>query len=269
MNIDNYRVRPGSKVKLSQINPGDKSARSGSKKKDAELLENLGHELDSLQDLLSAEQKRKIILVLQGMDASGKDGTIRKVFEHVDPQGVYVANFKAPTPDELAHDYLWRVHNVVPGKGEIAIFNRSHYEDVLIVRVHNWITPDECKRRYEQINAFEKMLAETGTIMIKCFLYISKDEQKKRLEERLADPTKQWKFRLGDLEERKLWPEYMRAYEAALSATSTDYAPWYVIPADSNTNRNIVIASILVQTLQAQKMRYPKSKENLEGVIVE
>lgn len=269
MNIDAYRVKPGSKVKLSQFDPGDKSARTGSKKKDAALIEDLGKKLDTLQDLLYAEQKRKILLVLQGMDTSGKDGTIRNVFEHVDPQGVSVANFKAPTPDELAHDYLWRVHRLVPGKGEIAIFNRSHYEDVLVVKVHNWITPDECKRRYDQINAFERMLAETGTVIIKCFLYISKEEQKKRLEERLADPDKQWKFRLGDLEERKLWPEYMRAYETALSATSTDHAPWYVIPADSNTNRNILVSTILVQTLEAQKMRYPKPAENLDGVIVE
>jgi PPK2 family polyphosphate:nucleotide phosphotransferase len=269
MDISAYRVKPGSKVSLSKFDPRDKSARTNSKKKDAALLDDLGNQLDTLQDLLYAEQKRKVILVLQGMDTSGKDGTIRKVFEHVDPQGVYVANFKAPTPEELDHDYLWRVHQVVPGKGEIAIFNRSHYEDVLIVKVHNWIDAAECKRRYAQINAFEKMLAETGTIMIKCFLYISKDEQKKRLEERLADPAKQWKFRLGDLVERKLWDDYVQAYEAALSATSTDYAPWYVIPADSNTNRNILVSSILVQTLKAQKMRYPKPKENLDGVVVE
>jgi PPK2 family polyphosphate:nucleotide phosphotransferase len=206
---------------------------------------------------LHAEGKRKVLLVLQGMDTSGKDGTIRHVFSECDPLGIRLANFKAPSTEELAHDYLWRVHQQVPKAGELVIFNRSHYEDVVIVKVHNWIDEDECKRRYAQINDFERMLTETGTTIIKCFLHISKDEQRKRLQERLDDPAKTWKFNPGDIKERALWPNYTEAYEQAIKATSTKYAPWHIVPADSKTNRNLLISRLLLSTLKDLDLRYP------------
>lgn len=205
---------------------------------------------------------QKVILLLQGMDTSGKDGTVKQVFSACDPLGIRLASFKAPSADELAHDYLWRVHAQVPAKGELVIFNRSHYEDVLIVKVHGWIDEAECKRRYQQINDFERMLTETGTTLIKCFLHISKEEQKERLQERLDEPTKHWKFNPKDLEERALWDDYMQAYESAMQATSTEYAPWYVIPANSKTNRNLLISRLLLETLNALPLAYPpKPKE--------
>ena len=264
-----YLVKPGKKINLKDWNPGEQRLSSGDKATDAQTLAALNEQLDKLQDLLFAGHQHKLLLVLQGMDTSGKDGTIRNVFNSVDPLGVRVASFKAPTEEELNHHYLWRVHKQVPGKGEIAIFNRSHYEDVLIVPVRGWITPAECKRRYDEISDFEKQLSDSGAIIIKCFLYISKDEQKARLEERLADPEKRWKFRLGDLGERKLWKQYMQAYENALAATSTKHAPWYVIPANSKTERNLIISSLLLQALVNLKMKYPEPKEDLSGVVVE
>ena len=263
-----YRIKPSKRVKLQDWNPAERRLSSGDKAIDAQTLAALNEQLDKLQDLLYAGHQHKVLLVLQGMDTSGKDGTIRYVFNSVDPLGVHVASFKAPTEEELDHDYLWRVHKHVPGKGEIVIFNRSHYEDVLIVPVHGWITPVECEHRYNEISEFEKLLADSGTVIIKCFLYISKDEQKARLEARLADPEKRWKFRLGDLGERMLWKKYIQAYENALAATSTKAAPWYVVPANSKTERNLVISSILVQTLEALKMKYPEPEEDLSGVIV-
>ena len=267
-NLKRYRVKPGKKVKLKDWDPADKSAAPGGGEEDAGALAKLAARLDELQDVLYAQHKHKILLVLQGMDSSGKDGTIRHVFNEVDPLGVRVASFVAPTKEELDRDYLWRVHKAVPGKGEIVIFNRSHYEDVLVVRVHEWIDAAEVQRRFKQINAFEKLLAETGTIIIKCFLYISKAEQKRRLEARLSDATKQWKFRVGDLEERKHWDKYMAAYADVLNNTSTTWAPWYVIPADSKSNRNLLISRILVEALEGLKMKYPKPEENLDGIVV-
>ena len=264
-----YLANPGMKIKLTDWDPGERHLSSGDKASDAQTLAALNEQLDKLQDLLFAGHQHKVLLVLQGMDTSGKDGAIRQVFNSVDPLGVRVASFKAPTEEELEHDYLWRVHRQVPGKGEIVIFNRSHYEDVLIVPVHGWISPEECVRRYRQINEFEKLLSDSGTIIIKCFLYISKDEQKARLEERLADSAKRWKFRLGDLAERKLWKKYMQAYENALAATSTKSAPWFVIPANSKTERSLVISSLLLQALEGLKMKYPEPEENLSGVVVE
>lgn len=267
--LDKYRVKPGSKFSLEDFNPRDKSERSDSKEKDQQEFARLAEELDAMQDLFYADGRHRLLLVLQGMDTSGKDGVIRHVFGACDPLGLRVASFKAPTPDELAHDYLWRVHSQVPKSGEITIFNRSHYEDVLIVRVHEWINEKECERRYKQINGFERMLAETGTTIIKCFLHISKDEQKKRLEERLADPTKTWKFNPGDLKERDLWPTYMKAYEHALAETSTEHAPWYVIPADSKTNRNLLISRLLLQTMKDLKLAYPPVPPEYETIRIE
>jgi PPK2 family polyphosphate:nucleotide phosphotransferase len=232
-------------------------------------LEKLNDKLEALQELLFAEHKHKVLIVLQAMDTGGKDGAIRRVFDGVNPAGVRVASFKAPTAEELDHDYLWRIHRQVPGKGEMVIFNRSHYEDVLVVRVHNYVPPEVWKKRFDQINEFEQMLAESGTTILKFYLHINKDEQKERLQARLDDPTKRWKFRLGDLEERKLWDNYMEAYEDVLSKTSTEYAPWYIVPANRKWYRDLVISSILVKTLEDLKMKYPESEENLDGVVIE
>jgi PPK2 family polyphosphate:nucleotide phosphotransferase len=203
------------------------------------------------------------------MDTSGKDGVIRHVFEGVNPQGVRVASFKVPTPQELDHDYLWRVHQHTPGRGEIVIFNRSHYEDVLVVRVHNLVPPEVWGRRYEQINAFERTLVEEGATILKFFLHISLDEQKERLQARLEDPEKRWKFAIGDLKERKRWPDYMQAYQDVLSRTSTQHAPWYIVPANSKWYRNLVIASVIVQTLKRLEMQYPDPEEGLDEVKIE
>lgn len=257
MNHTKYRIKPGSKVALKDWDSGDKSAVQGGKEAATAQLAELSKEIDQLQDLLFAQGKHAVLIVLQGMDTSGKDGVIRHVFSEVDPLGVRAVCFKAPTAHELAHDYLWRVHREAPGKGEIVVFNRSHYEDVLIVRVHKWITEAVCRQRYEQINAFERMLVENGTLILKFFLHISPEEQKKRLQERVDKPEKRWKFNPRDLEERKLWNDYMHAYEDAIAATSTAWAPWHVVPADSKTQRNLVISGVLKEALEGLKMTYP------------
>jgi PPK2 family polyphosphate:nucleotide phosphotransferase len=222
-----------------------------------------------LQELLYAEHKHKLLVVLQARDAGGKDGTIRHVFEGVNPQGVKVAGFKVPTPIELDHDYLWRVHRRVPGKGEIVIFNRSHYEDVLVVRVHELVPPEVWGRRFAQINDFERLLAEEGTTILKFYLNIGPDEQKERLQARLDEPHKRWKFNPGDLKERKLWPDYTRAYEDVLSKTSTEWAPWTVVPANRKWYRNLVIATTIIETLEGLDMRYPEPAENLDQIVIE
>ena len=267
-NLNKYRVNP-KKFNLADYKTGDKSERSESKEQDSYELKKLAIEINALQDILQAENKRKVLLVLQGMDASGKDGTVRHVFSECDPLGIRLASFKGPSQDELAHDYLWRVHQQVPRAGELVIFNRSHYEDVLIVKVHDWIDNAECKRRYAQINDFERQLTETGTVIIKCFLYISKAEQKIRLQERLNDPTKTWKFNPNDLKERALWPKYMQAYENAIKATSTEYAPWYIVPADSKTNRNLLISRLLLNTLKNQNLKYPVVPADYKTIVIE
>jgi PPK2 family polyphosphate:nucleotide phosphotransferase len=264
-----YLVKPGSKVDLSEWNPNDEGNFKGEKKKALNQVEKLNSKLETLQEILYAEHKHKVLIVLQAMDTGGKDGTIRHVFDGVNPQGVRVASFKVPTPEELDHDYLWRVHRVVPAAGEMVIFNRSHYEDVLVVRVHKLITPAVCRKRFEQIVDFERLLAENGTTIIKFFLHIDLDEQKKRLQARLDDPTKQWKFRVGDLAERKLWPDYMKAYEQALTHTSTAFAPWYVVPANHKWFRDLVISTTLVETLEKLNLKYPPPEESLEGVVIE
>jgi PPK2 family polyphosphate:nucleotide phosphotransferase len=265
-NLNQYRVKAN--FSLKSIKADDKSERSGDKAKDTLELEKLASKINALQDILYAQGKHKILLILQGMDASGKDGTVKHVFSECDPLGIRLASFKGPTPDELAHDYLWRVHKEVPQKGEIVIFNRSHYEDVLIVKVHDWIDDAECKRRYAQINAFEKLLAETGTVIIKCFLHISKAEQELRMQERLDDPTKTWKFNPNDLKERALWPKYMQAYEAAMNATSTPHAPWFVVPADSKINRNLLISRLLYDALKKLDLEYPPVPPEFKTIVI-
>lgn len=251
------RVVPAGRVSLADWDAGDTRIIGKDKSAARERLDANRARLEALQELLYAEGRHKLLIVLQAMDTGGKDSTIRHVFQCVDPLGVRVANFKAPTQYELARDYLWRVHHHVPGTGEIAVFNRSHYEDVLVPRVNGWIDKDECRRRYRQINDFERMLAETGTTIRKLYLHISRDEQKKRLEERRDNPKKQWKLHPADLAVRAQWDDYMHAYEDALSATSTESAPWHVIPANSKLARNLVVSTLLVETLEGLEMRYP------------
>jgi PPK2 family polyphosphate:nucleotide phosphotransferase len=265
--VKRYRIAPGSRVELARWDPDDTGDVAGKAKGEREL-ERLTARLADLQELLWAEQKHRVLVVLQGMDTSGKDGVIRHVATGVNPQGVRVAGFKRPTDEELAHDFLWRVHARVPGRGEIAIFNRSHYEDVLVVRVHELVPKAVWQDRYRQIVEFERLLVETGTTILKFYLHIDADEQKKRLQARLDDPTKQWKFNPGDLDERKLWDDYRRAYEDALAKTSTAQAPWYVVPANHKWYRNLVVARLLVETLAGLDMRYPAPSVDLSQVRI-
>ncbi|HEX2754184.1 MAG TPA: polyphosphate kinase 2 family protein [Candidatus Limnocylindrales bacterium] len=261
------RVKPGSKLRLADIDP---SATHGRDKQGSatELQKGLDR-LTGLQDRLWAEQKHPVLIVLQGIDAAGKDGSVKHVMSAFNPMGCTVTSFKVPTPIELAHDYLWRVHERVPGKGEIAIFNRSHYEDVLVVRVHDIVPKKVWSKRYDQINAFEELLASTGTTIVKFFLWIDRDEQKARFQDRLDDRDKRWKFRIGDLAERKLWDSYVAADEEALRRCSTDAAPWYVIPANRNWFRNLALADIIADTLDELNPRYPPAPEDLTSVVLE
>ncbi|MEX3930278.1 PPK2 family polyphosphate kinase [Paraburkholderia phymatum] len=258
-----------SKFSLASIDPSSKPFSTGSKETDRERLAEIGVLLDAQQERLHAQRVQRVLLVLQGMDTSGKDGTIRAVFHEVDPLGLRIVPFKAPTPIELAHDFLWRVHAQAPAAGELTIFNRSHYEDVLVPYVLGSLDKEERIRRYGHIRDFERMLAESGTTIVKCMLYISKDEQRERLQARIDDPTKHWKFDVSDLDARKLWNKYQVAYEEALAATSTEYAPWYVIPADSKTHRNVMVGELLLRTFESLKLEFPPAKESLKGVIVE
>lgn len=269
MNTDRYRIAPDSKLDLTAWDPDDKHLFDGDKQAGEAALPALSKRLEALQELLYAEGKHKVLIVLQGMDTAGKDGTIRHVFEGVNPQGVRVASFKAPTPLELAHDYLWRIHQQTPARGQIVIFNRSHYEDVLVVRVHNLVPPEVWKRRYDQINAFERQLAEEGTTILKFFLHIGKDEQKQRLQERLDEPEKRWKFSTGDLAERKFWDDYQTAYTAVLEKTSTTHAPWYIVPANRKWYRNLVISHAIIKTLEGLNMRYPEPEAGLDQIVIE
>jgi PPK2 family polyphosphate:nucleotide phosphotransferase len=257
------------KTRLANIDTNSTCDYKADKAGTVALLDQLSAQLVRLQSVLFAEQKRKVLVVLQAMDTGGKDGVIRKVFSGINPQGVRVVGFKAPTAPELAHDYLWRVHAQVPAKGELVVFNRSHYEDVLITRVHKWIDDKTAKRRFREINEFEALLAAEGTIILKFFLHISKDEQKQRLQDRLDDPAKTWKFNVGDLAERKLWDDYQRVYEDAMRATSTPHAPWYVVPADRKWVRDVYVASVLANTLEALGMQYPAPAEGLDKLVIE
>ncbi|MDM0103917.1 polyphosphate kinase 2 family protein [Variovorax sp. J22R24] len=263
------KFRVDGKFQLSKVDPANSPFLEGDEAEQREQLDALAIELDELQNLLHAEGRRKLLLVLQGLDTSGKDGTIRWVFSRTSPLGVRVTAFKAPSNDERAHDFLWRCHAVVPRSGEIMVWNRSHYEDVLVPVVEGWIDKAETKRRYAHINDFERLLTETGTVVVKCMLHISKDEQRSRLQARVDDPGKHWKFSMDDLAVRKKWDAYQRAYESALTATSTPDAPWYVVPADSKRHRNLMIAQLLVKTLKEMKLRTPSSDPALKGLVVE
>jgi PPK2 family polyphosphate:nucleotide phosphotransferase len=260
-----HRVKPHTKVRLSHFPASDTGHYQEEKEAQADLQLHLGH-LDRLQGLLAACNQHAVLVVLQGMDTGGKDGTIRSIFSGVNPQGCTVTSFKVPTPLEARHDFLWRVHAAVPPKGMIGIFNRSHYEDVLVVRVHNQISGKEAHRRMDEIVDWEEMLAANGVIILKFFLHISYEEQTRRLAARLDDPKKQWKISDSDFAERKLWPDYQLAYEDALSRTSRKHAPWFIVPADHKWYRNVAISEVLVQTLEDLKMKYPKSTVDLKNI---
>jgi PPK2 family polyphosphate:nucleotide phosphotransferase len=260
-------VKPDRRLSLNEHDPDDTgdykkndADKTAAKEETEKLIETLGR----LQERLFANGTRALLIVLQGMDTSGKDSTIKHVMSGANPQGCKVVAFKTPSKDELAHDFLWRVHREAPPKGFIGIFNRSHYEDVLITRVHGWISEKICKRRLSHINEFEELLAENGTVILKFFLHISKEEQKKRLEERIRDPEKRWKWNSGDLEERKLWDQYMKAFEDVMSATSKKDAPWYVVPANRKWYRNLVVADRVVHALEGMKLRVPPSPPGVD-----
>lgn len=269
MNSSIFRIKPGSKVRLDDVHPAGTRGFKGGKSAAQSRMEKLSMKLDALQELMYAGHRHRLLIILQAMDTGGKDGTIRHVFHSVNPLGVRVASFKKPTGEELDHDYLWRIHKQMPGKGEIVIFNRSHYEDVLVVRVHDLVPRETWKKRYDQINTFERMLADEGTTILKFFLHISRDEQKERLQARLDDPSKHWKFNSADLAERKLWGDYMKAYEDVLSMTSTEWAPWHVVPANRKWYRNLVVASTIVDAMKGLKMRYPEAEQGLEKIVIE
>jgi PPK2 family polyphosphate:nucleotide phosphotransferase len=267
--VDRYRVKEGSAVNLAEWDPADASEFAGDKEEGEQAARELNKRLEELQELLWADRRHRLLVVLQAMDTGGKDGTIRKVFEGVNPVAVKVASFKAPTGTELAHDYLWRIHPQVPANGEITVFNRSHYEDVLAVRVHGLVPESRWTKRYRHLVEFERLLADEGTTIVKFFLHISKEEQRERLQARIDDPTKHWKFSSGDLEERKKWDEYQRAYEDAISKTSTEFAPWYIVPANRKWYRDLVITTVLVNVLEGMELAYPPPEQDLTGLVVE
>lgn len=250
-------------MKLKEIDPSSTPGFSGDKESSLPQLERLARRIGDAQELLYAQNKHKLLVVLQGMDTSGKDGTVKAVFREVNIFGVRVVAFKSPTVHELAHDYLWRVHQEVPRKGEIVIFNRSHYEDVLIVRVHGLVPKEVWRKRYAQINAFEQMLMDEGTTVLKFMLHISKEEQKERLLERLDNPEKRWKFDPGDIDERKLWDDYMEAYQEMLDKTHTNAAPWHVVPANKKWYRNLCIAEVVAETMRKMGLQYPEPHYNV------
>lgn len=258
--MNDYRVKPESRLILSHFDPddtGDYQKTVQGKEEAKAVTEKLIGKLSELQERLYANRNRALLIVLQGMDTSGKDGTIKHVMSGVNPQGCKVVTFKTPSAEELEHDFLWRVHQKAPAKGQIGIFNRSHYEDVLITRVHGLIPDKLVQQRFNQIKEFEEMLSESGTVILKFFLHISKDEQKKRLEERINNPEKRWKFSESDIEERKFWENYIEAFQAMLAATSTGRAPWHIVPANRKWYRNLVIAHQVVQALKGMKLKIP------------
>lgn len=252
-----FIAEPGKAFQLAKRDPRDDSAFEDKDKAKARLVDDAAA-IDTLQNRLYAENKRALLVVLQGIDCAGKDGTVRAVFNTCGPIGVGVTSFKAPTPVELAHDYLWRVHQACPERGMIEIFNRSHYEDVLVVKVRKFAPAADIERRYDEINRFEEIISENGTKILKFMLHVSKDEQAQRLRERVADPAKRWKFNPADLEDRKLWDDYMAAYETMVNRCSTEHAPWYVIPADRNWVRNCAIARIVRETLEGMDPQFPQ-----------
>ena len=262
-----FRIEPGKRAHLNRRDPADVKAFPDRKSAEEQSQKN-GEAINQLQDRLYAEGKRALLVVLQGIDTAGKDGTIRHVFKETGPLGVAVTAFRKPSEDELAHDFLWRAHAAAPRRGFIGIFNRSHYEDVLVGRVRQLAPKDEIEKRYGRINAFEKILAENGTVILKFMLHISKNEQRERLQARLDEPKSRWKFTPGDLEDRKLWDKFMAAYELALDKCSTAWAPWHVIPADRKWARNAAIAAIVRETLEEMNPQYPKPSWDPKSFVI-
>ena len=268
MDVDKYKVKPGSKVNLDVFSTTDKSLFKGSKEEATFEFDKLRDEMANLQKVLFAQNKHKLLVIIQAMDTGGKDGCIKNVFSRIDPQGIHVASFKKPTEEELGHDFLWRVHKEVPKTGEIVIFNRSHYEDIVAVRIKNLLPKERWEKRYQHIVDFEKLLVDEGTTVIKIFLHISKAEQKIRLESRLKDPSKYWKFMQDDLDDRAKWDEFQEVYSHLIEATNTPEAPWYVIPADRKWYRNLVVAELIVNTLQKMDLQFPKVNFDPSKIVV-
>ena len=265
--MKDYRVIDGDGFRLADHDPRADSGVGGKEEGRAEVAK-LTARLEELHEKFYADGRHKLLVVLQGMDTSGKGGAIKKAFEGLDPTGVHVASFKAPTEVELAHDFLWRIHPHTPGNGDISIFDRSHYEDVLIVRVHDLVPKARWEPRYDHIRRWEQMLADEGTVIRKFFLHISAEEQAARLQARIDDPAKHWKFRKEDLSEREFWDDYQRAYEEAIRRTATPDAPWYVVPADRKWHRDLVICRTMVEALEDLDLRYPDADEDLSGIVV-
>lgn len=263
---EQHRIKPNEKVDLKKIDPDGKDYNLSGEECESRFLK-LREELISLQEVLYAEGRQKLLVVFQAMDGGGKDGTIRSVFQGTNPQGVEVTSFKKPSDEELAHDFLWRVHKAVPATGMVGVFNRSHYEDVLVVRVHKIVPESVWKPRYQQINNFEEILASSGTRIVKFFLHISKKEQKDRFDERIQVPEKRWKFDPADLEKRALWDQYESAFEDMLSKCSTACAPWYVVPADQNWYRDYIVCSVLVEALKDMKPKFPDPPD-VTGIVI-
>jgi PPK2 family polyphosphate:nucleotide phosphotransferase len=266
-NYPRYRVQPGERIRLADIDPND-SEHYKKKKDTLSELKKYCQQIRQLQERLYAENQRSLLIVLQAMDTGGKDGTIKHVFREVNPQGCRVWSFKQPSAEEASHDFLWRYHHRTPQRGMITIFNRAHYEDVLVVRVKNLVPENIWRKRYHIINEFEHMLALNRVTILKFFLHISKDEQKRRLESRLENPDKLWKFSKNDIQERLRWDDYQLAFEDAINYCSTDYAPWYVIPANKKWYRNLVIARTIANTLEAMNPQYPPAEPGLENVVI-
>ena len=267
MNDSPYRVKPGKRHNLSEISTSD-TGKFKDKEDCAESTEHNLKRLAKLQELMYAQGKHAMLIVLQAMDTGGKDGAIEHVFSSVNPQGCTVTSFKQPTHLELRHDFLWRIHQAAPPKGMIEIFNRSHYESVLVERVHDLVPKSVWSKRYDRINEFEKLLTNEGTIILKFFLHISRDEQKKRLQARLDDKKRHWKFDIHDLDERKLWKEYQEAYEDVLRKCSTEDAPWYIVPADHKWFRNWLLSDTIVRAMEKLRMDYPPAAEGLDKVKI-
>lgn len=269
MDTERFRIRPGTVVDLAEFPPDSTEGFDGSKGEAKDQNAELTQRLGELQVLLHASQAAKVLIVLQGMDTSGKDNTTRRVFDGVNPLGVRVAEFKRPTEPELAHEYLWRVNAQTPRDGEIVVFNRSHYEDVLVVRVKNLVPTERWEKRYAHIADFERRLADEGTLIRKFFLHISPEEQRERLQKRLDDPTKHWKFEHGDLRSRDHWDDYQEAYRAMLELTSTEHAPWYVVPADRKWFRDLLVGKVLVDSLEGLDMQWPPPGPDFDSITID
>jgi PPK2 family polyphosphate:nucleotide phosphotransferase len=268
--LERYWVKPGTKVEFERFESGEKALFNGSGKSEFDAqFDELQDELQELQKMLYAQHRHRVLVVMQAMDTGGKDGCIKHVFSRIDPQGIHVRSFKKPSAEELDHDFLWRIHSKVPSTGQLVIFNRSHYEDIIAVRVKKLYPEEVWKRRQRHVIEFERMLAEEGTTVVKIFLHISKEEQKKRLESRLQNPRKHWKFNPDDLADRARWEEFMSAYEDVISKTSTEFAPWYIVPSDRKWYRNLCVARIMLDTLKKLNMDFPAIDWDPKAIKIE